>query len=464
MEKIHKGKLDDLIALHIKNPYRDGSQSKRSVEGRILCKQMTMDEIIQSMIKLGNFYAQKYMADVDPWINKNLMASTVLGSLRYVQGFTNKLERKDHYKNLIMTAHDIQAAFKKHQKWNPIGVAAAAHRCESYLDDNLKGRSPILLKAKAEIWSAAFGYSLPHAMQFSKILREQNVLIHGDTGTGKEAAAQALMEAAFQDNGAAPPINKQINVAAIPKTLIESMLFGYVKGAFTGADRDSHGLIKSADGGILFLDEIGELPKHLQAKFLRVMETQNVLPVGATDEITVNVRYIAATHRNIISMVKENKFRPDFFYRLCGAEVTMPNLSEIIKQDLPFIVEAIVKRSLPQAEHNDIDAEIGGIVDYLSLNYQDHKWPGNVRELKNVIDRCLLIGPGQSPPRLEYEPDHETMNTDDIPKEIVDVSWTEKQMVSWYRKRAFDKHGNKTKAARALEISARTIERFNKEK
>jgi transcriptional regulator with PAS, ATPase and Fis domain len=300
-------------------------------------------------------------------------------------------------------------------------------------------------------------------MQFSKNLRDQNVLILGDSGTGKEAAAQALMQAAFQDNGASPPPNKQINAAAIQKTLIESMLFGYVKGAFTDAKNDTPGLIESADGGILFLDEIGELPKHLQAKFLRVMETQKVLPVGATDEITVNVRYIAATHRNIISMVKENKFRPDFYYRLCGAEVTMPNLSEIIKEDLLLIVEAIVERSLPSVKRDDIDAEIRRVVEALSLNYQDYKWPGNVRQLKNVIDRCLLLGKHQSPPRLEFEPDHETMNTEDIPKEIADVSWTEKQMLSWYRKRAIDKHGNKAKAAHALEISVRTIDRFNKE-
>ncbi|MCC7459799.1 MAG: sigma 54-interacting transcriptional regulator [Proteobacteria bacterium] len=199
------------------------------------------------------------------------------------------------------------------------------------------------------------------------------VLIQGETGTGKELIARAIHENS-------PRKSKRfisVNCGAIAKELIESELFGHEKGAFTGAVASREGLFELADGGTLFLDEIGELPMDLQPKLLRVLENGELRRVGSSKNTTVDVRIIAATHRNLGEQIINQKFREDLYYRIYVLPITLPSLRDR-KGDIEHLVEHFLKSAKPITE------------DALSKLIA-HNWPGNVRELKNVIERALVI-------------------------------------------------------------------------
>lgn len=208
------------------------------------------------------------------------------------------------------------------------------------------------------------------------------VLIHGESGTGKELAARAIHQHS--------PRHEQslvtVNCAAIPESLIESELFGHEKGAFTGATAARQGLVEAAEGGTLFLDEIGELPMEAQARLLRVLQESEVRRVGSVHARTVDVRLIAATHRNLKQLVKEGRFREDLYYRLQVIEVTLPPLRERA-QDVLDIAEHLIAK---HARRLKLDKPI-----VLSREAHDallkYDWPGNVRELENAIQRSLIL-------------------------------------------------------------------------
>jgi DNA-binding NtrC family response regulator len=221
-----------------------------------------------------------------------------------------------------------------------------------------------------------------------------NILLAGESGTGKDLLARTLHYQSIRKH--APFV--AVNCAAIPEQLLESELFGYVRGAFTDARQDKKGLFVEAHGGTLFLDEISELPLLLQTKLLRVIEDKEVRPVGATKGVKVDVRIIAATNRDLSRTVAEGRFREDLFYRLNVVELVLPPLRER-PEDLPLLIQHFMTRSVQSSSVRRLSPEALRIL----LN---HTWPGNVRELENVIERALVlcqgdeITPADLPPRL----------------------------------------------------------------
>jgi DNA-binding NtrC family response regulator len=239
---------------------------------------------------------------------------------------------------------------------------------------------------------------------------ETTVLIQGESGTGKELAARALH--LLSPRASKPLIS--VNCAAIPESLIESELFGHEKGAFTGAVSGRTGLIEAADGGSLFLDEIGELPPEAQARLLRVLQEGEIRKVGSTQSRKVSVRMIAATHRNLKAMTRTGEFREDLYYRLNVMQVRIPPLRER-KGDILGLASRFLAR---QAERMGKPA--------LSLSpeamkaLERHRWPGNVRELENAIERASILADGDliTPAQLDLE--METGDDYAIPSSLVE--------------------------------------------
>ena len=207
------------------------------------------------------------------------------------------------------------------------------------------------------------------------------VLIHGESGSGKELVARAIHYQGARKSG--PFISE--NCSAIPETLLESELFGYVRGAFTGADRDRTGLLEQADNGTLLLDEIGDMSPEMQAKLLRVLETGEVRPVGGKVTRTVNVRVVAASHRDLRKMVEEKTFREDLFYRLAVITVEVPPLREK-REDIPILVERFL-----EAYVADGKGEPKRVSEEAMALLTDYDWPGNVRELRNEVYRACAL-------------------------------------------------------------------------
>lgn len=231
---------------------------------------------------------------------------------------------------------------------------------------NLIGQSPLLNKSKIIAKSAAKSQS--------------TVLIRGESGTGKEIFARAIHEMSKRTG---PLVT--INCAALPENLIESELFGYEKGSFTGAVESRSGLFEEAEKGTLFLDEIGELPLNIQAKLLRVLQDGIVRRIGSRKEKKINVRIIAATHRNLEEMLNQNLFREDLYYRLNVLPVYLPNLRER-KEDIPLLVNHFVHLTCKSLEKEPLRVE-ESFIQSLSA----YHWPGNIRELQNTVERAVNL-------------------------------------------------------------------------
>lgn len=210
---------------------------------------------------------------------------------------------------------------------------------------------------------------------------EVSVFIHGPSGAGKELAAQAIHRASARAN--APFV--AINCGAIPEQLLESELFGHVKGAFTGAHRDHEGLFQSARGGSLFLDEVGDMPLSLQVKLLRVLEAREVRPVGATRSIPVDVRIISATHRDLNAARSEGSFREDLYYRLNVVSLSVPSLSAR-REDVPLLAQHFLQRLATRYKRpvNAFSPEAMALL-------VSAPWPGNVRQLLNVVEQTVAL-------------------------------------------------------------------------
>ena len=217
------------------------------------------------------------------------------------------------------------------------------------------------------------------------------VLILGETGTGKELVARCIHNSSSRKHAAFVAVD----CSSLTPTLIESELFGHLRGAFTGADTNKKGLVEAADTGTLFLDEIGELPRELQAKLLRVIQEKEVRPVGSTDAKPVNARFISATHRDLKHAIDEGAFRRDLYYRLNVFPIEMPPLRER-KGDIPLLVTAFLSK------HADSMRPIESIFQDFWRSVMSRDWPGNVRELENFVARCIALGSG---PTLRDEDD-----------------------------------------------------------
>jgi DNA-binding NtrC family response regulator len=210
------------------------------------------------------------------------------------------------------------------------------------------------------------------------------ILVTGESGTGKELVAKALHR--LSPRAAGPFVT--VHSGALPPDLLESNLFGHVRGSFTGAVADKKGLFKAADGGTIFFDEIGTVPIETQAKLLRVLQEREFTPVGAVEPIRSDVRVIAATNADLTKAVAEGRFREDLFYRLCVITVNLPPLRER-KDDVPLLVETLLARAA--AENG---RAVPSVTPAAMKALFDHDWPGNVRELENVLERALVLGHG----------------------------------------------------------------------
>lgn len=214
---------------------------------------------------------------------------------------------------------------------------------------------------------------------------DTTVLISGESGVGKELVARALHNLSSRSAGRF----EAINCAAIPETLLESQLFGHLKGAFTDAKTDRKGLFVQADRGTLFLDELGELPLGLQGKLLRVLQEKEVLPLAATTPVKVDARIIAATNRDLIQEIERKAFRSDLYFRVSVVEIRVPPL-RARRDDIPFLVRHFITR-MNERYGRDIAAPDACVMERL-LNYN---WPGNVRELQNRVERAVVLGTGR---------------------------------------------------------------------
>ena len=226
----------------------------------------------------------------------------------------------------------------------------------------------------------------PQLLQIIQTIRtaapsDASVLIEGESGTGKELVAAAFHA---QSRRATGPFIR-INCAAIPHELIESELFGYQKGAFTGADRDKRGLIEAANGGTLLLDEIAEMPAHLQTKLLRVLQERKLRRLGDEQEIEVDFRLVSATNRNTSALLEEDILRKDLYFRISTIKIKMPALRERL-EDIPLLAQHFLERFNLQ-----YDKTIRGITQDAISRLLRYSWPGNVRELESVIERAVLF-------------------------------------------------------------------------
>ncbi|WP_425267250.1 sigma-54-dependent transcriptional regulator [Aeoliella straminimaris] len=279
---------------------------------------------------------------------------------------------------------------------------------------------------------------------------DSTVLILGETGTGKELVARAVHE---NSTRAGKPF-VAVNCGALPETLIESELFGHAKGSFTGADDHRTGLFEVATGGTIFLDEIGELPKSMQAKLLRVLESREIRRVGENKTVMVDVRVVCATHRNLEEMVAEEEFREDLMYRINTFEIHLPSLRERI-DDIPQLAGHLLRRFRPSGKAFDHELTDGAV-----QALKAHVWPGNVRELANVIEHATILCDA-GPIDTEHLPQHFNRRqlSGGAKSQLGPMTLRELEMEAIHQ--SLDRHaGNKPKAAEELGISLKTL--YNK--
>jgi DNA-binding NtrC family response regulator len=276
------------------------------------------------------------------------------------------------------------------------------------------------------------------------------VIIHGETGTGKELLAKAIH---FNSPRGDKPF-VTINCSAIPRDLIESELFGHVKGAFTGALTHKKGKVELAQGGTLFLDEIGELSPDLQVKLLRLIQQGEIEKVGSTLSEKVDVRILVATHRNLPAMVEDGTFREDLYYRLAVIPLELPPLRERV-EDIPLLVQHFFVESKVKHNRNDLILPFS-----LLSNFCQYRWPGNVRELENIVERLVILARG---PEITLADLPETLRQEWTPgkTELIELSpqgvsleRIEKELILWALKKT---QWNQTHAAALLDISRKTF-------
>ena len=251
--------------------------------------------------------------------------------------------------------------------------ALRASQAQPYSFDRIVGEGPAVVAVKALLKKVA---SSPAS----------TVLLTGESGTGKDLAAKVLH---YNSARASKPF-MNITCSALPEALMESELFGHERGAFTGADRQKRGLFEMADGGTVFLDEIGEMVPGLQAKLLRFLEEKTFKRVGGAVDIKVDVRVVAATNRNLQEEVKQGRFREDLFYRLNVLPIVLPPLRERA-DDIPRLVEFYV-----DVYNTEFKKRIRGVSPEAMAQLQRHPWPGNIRELRNAVERAMLLAEEQT--------------------------------------------------------------------
>ncbi len=293
---------------------------------------------------------------------------------------------------ILITAHGTTETAIEATKWGAFDYLPKPFDVEELLDLTAKAiessrlmSEPVDMGEPASARQAIIGQSRAMQAIYKEIGRVAatpvTVLIRGDTGTGKELIARAIYQ--HSDRASAPFI--AINCAAIPEALLESELFGHERGSFTGADARRIGRFEQADGGTIFLDEIGDMSVPLQAKLLRVLQEKTIQRVGGKENVPVNVRIIAATHRDLETAIRERQFREDLFYRLSVMTITLPPLSQRT-EDIPDMIRYFLRRYGPEA-----GVASPSITPEAIAFLQNQSWPGNVRELENTVRKALLF-------------------------------------------------------------------------
>ena len=291
---------------------------------------------------------------------------------------------------------------------------------------------------------------------------DSSVLIQGATGTGKELVARAIH---FNSMRKTEPFIV-VNCAAIPETLVESELFGHEKGAFTGAIQQKKGRFELADKGTIFLDEVGDMPLSAQAKILRVLQDNEITRIGGTKTIKTDVRLIAATNRDLATLISEDKFREDLYYRLRVIDIQMPSLSER-REDIPLLIEYFLSLHNHRYKHQK---QISRETMKLLFEYD---WPGNIRELENTIERAFVLSKGNIIKEADLPPEISAGETSGI-KEKTSIkippagldfdTYLKKLERKYYEEAIKMKDGNKEGAARLLKIKPHTFRKRAKEK
>ena len=288
---------------------------------------------------------------------------------------------------------------------------------------------------------------------------QSTVLITGESGTGKELVAKAIH---LNSSRADLPF-VSINCGAFPETLLESELFGYMRGAFTGASSNKKGLFEIADKGTIFLDEIGEMSLSMQVKILRVLQERKFRRVGGTDEVSVDVRVIAATNKELLKLVSENRFREDLYYRVSVIPLDIPPLRKR-KEDIPLLVEHFLNKYNVQMQRS-----ILGVSEEAMRQLEHYDWPGNVRELENTIERAVAfetgeeIRPERLPTRISCLNSSESSDYDKIPENGIDLERHLSDIEKSYILEALHKTGGvQTRAAELLKMSFRSFRYFAK--
>lgn len=320
---------------------------------------------------------------------------------------------------------------------------------------DVAGEPTRVMLSASTAFGAAVGKSVAMRVLFARLERvaktDEPVLLLGESGTGKELLARAIHESSPRSPG--PFV--VFDCAAVSPSLVESELFGHQKGAFTGAHAARTGLVEAARGGTLFLDEIGELPLDLQPKLLRMLENRTVRPVGSNDVHPVDVRIVAATHRDLPARAAAGEFRADLYYRLAVAEVRIPALRDR-RDDIPLLVERLLAAREPPATLADLPPNTLPML-------MAHNWPGNVRELRNMLARIMLFQASDvltPPPEPEPRPDAPSDMRLDIPyhaaKEAILSDFDRR-----YAAMQLQAHGgNVSSAARAMGVSRQFLHKL----
>jgi len=274
---------------------------------------------------------------------------------------------------------------------------------------------------------------------------DATVLLLGESGTGKELVARAIHHNSARRGRPFVPVN----CAAIPETLLESELFGHEKGAFTGAVRKRAGLFADAHGGTLFLDEVGDIPLPIQAKLLRALQDKTIRPVGGSQEIQLDVRLVSATHRDLLALVGEGRFRDDLYYRLAVIPIRLPSLRER-PDDLLLLASHFLARASA-----GLGKRLDGFDEDATAWLLAHRWPGNVRELENVVERAVTLARGPRVTRAD-------LGIEFAPEGAAGLSLrpTLAELEEQYIRRVLEEtNGDKAAAAKILGISIRTLQR-----
>jgi len=278
---------------------------------------------------------------------------------------------------------------------------------------------------------------------------QATVLITGDSGTGKELVALALHAHSDRRDKLFLPVN----CGALPETLLESLLFGHMKGSFTGAFANQEGLFEKARGGTIFLDEIGEIPQHLQVKLLRALEAKEILPIGSTTPRRVDVRVLAATNRNLKKEVEAGRFREDLFYRLNIMEIYIPPLRER-PEDIPLLIHHFIAHHNPELKRNFEGIDEDAVRVLMAL-----PWKGNVRELDNVIEHTMILAEGNRITMKDL-PAAIVVSSQGNPAFTFNLRDAQRQFEKQHILRALEQTGQDRKeAARLLDISLSSLYR-----